>query len=121
MASTMAEALRGEQPLLKEIFGKDDMRAAQDQIKGMLKSVTDRTAMNATAAESRHRRDLGRTGRALGQGRHRPTRLPFAPCFAGIGNKVANASSEGGFLGSGGERVSNSEQIEFLSSTRRTR
>jgi len=29
MASTMAEALRGHQPLLKEIFGKDEIRAEQ--------------------------------------------------------------------------------------------
>ncbi len=29
MASTVAEALRGRQPLLKEIFGKDEMRAEQ--------------------------------------------------------------------------------------------
>ena len=70
MASTMAAAMRGEQPLIREIFGKDEIRAAQDQIKGMVKSATDKASLNALlqkAATEDHVRCARRTGR---EGRH---------------------------------------------------
>jgi len=113
MASTIAAAVRGDQPLLKEIFGRDEISAAQDQIKGMLKSVTDRGAMNsflqkaatdATAAALAALSAKGATADAAA----------FRTLLTGIGDKVANASTEGGFLGFGGERVSDGER-QFLS------
>ena len=112
MASTMVEALRGDQPLLKEIFSKDEMRAAQDQIKGTLKTLTDRTALNAhlqkaaTDAVSAALAALSAKGTAADT-------AAFRTLLAGIGDKVANASTEGGFLGIGGERVSDGER-KFL-------
>jgi hypothetical protein len=113
MASTIAAAVRGDQPLLREIFGRDEISAAQDQIKGMLKSVTDRGAMNsflqkaatdATAAALAALSAKGATADAAA----------FRTLLTGIGDKVANASTEGGFLGFGGERVSDGER-QFLS------
>ncbi len=112
MASTMAEALRGEQPLLKEIFGKDEMRAAQDQIKSMAKSAPDRASLNtllqkaATDATAAALAALTAKGAAADAD-------AFRKLLAGIGQKVANASTEGGFLGFGGERVSEGER-QFL-------
>jgi hypothetical protein len=113
MASTIAAAVRGDQPLLREIFGRDEISAAQDQIKGMLKSVTDRGAMysflqkeatDATAAALAALSAKGATADAAA----------FRTLLTGIGDKVANASTEGGFLGFGGERVSDGER-QFLS------
>jgi len=112
MASTMAAALRGDQPLLKEIFDKDEMRAAQDQIKGMVKAATDKASLNtllqkaatdATTAALAALTAKGATGDAAA----------FRALLAGIGEKIANASTEGGFLGFGGERVSEGER-QFL-------
>jgi hypothetical protein len=113
MASTIAAAVRGDQPLLKEIFGKDEISAAQDQIKGMLKSVTDRGAMNsflqkaATDATAAALAALSAKGATADD-------AAFRTLLTGIGDKVANASTEGGFLGFGGERVSDGER-QFLS------
>jgi len=112
MATTMAAALRGEQPLLKELFAKDEMQAAQDQIKGMLRTATDRTALNAylqkaaTDATSAALAALSAKGDTADA-------AAFRTLLAGIGDKVANASKEGGFLGIGGESVSEGER-QFL-------
>jgi hypothetical protein len=113
MASTMAEALRGDQPLLKEIFSKDEMRAAQDQIKGTLKTLTDRTALNAHLQKAATDAVSAALAALSAKGATADT-AAFRALLAGIGDKVANASSEGGFLGFGGERVSEGER-QFLS------
>ena len=112
MASTMATAMRGEQPLIREIFGKDEIRAAQDQIKGMVKSATDKASLNtllqkaATEATSAALAALAAKGATADAD-------AFRALLAGIGQKIANASTEGGFLGFGGERVSDGER-QFL-------
>jgi hypothetical protein len=112
MASTMAAAMRGEQPLIREIFGKDEIRAAQDQIKGMVKSATDKASLNtllqkaATEATSAALAALAAKGATADAD-------AFRALLAGIGQKIANASTEGGFLGFGGERVSDGER-QFL-------
>ena len=112
MASTMAAAMRGEQPLIREIFGKDEIHAAQDQIKGMVKSATDKASLNtllqkaATEATSAALAALTAKGATADADAYRAL-------LAGIGQKVANASTEGGFLGFGGERVSEGER-QFL-------
>lgn len=112
VASTMAEALRGEQPLLKEIFAKDEMRAAQDHIKGMLKSVTDKSALNRSLQKAAS--DAVTAALAALAARGATTDADaFRALLTGIGDKVANASKEGGFLGFGGERVSEGER-QFL-------
>jgi hypothetical protein len=112
MASTMAAAVRGDQPLLKEIFGKDEISAAQDQIKGMVKSATDKASLNtllqkaATDAVSAALAALAAKGATADADALRAF-------LKGIGEKIANASTEGGFLGFGGERVSEGER-QFL-------
>jgi len=112
MAATMAETLRGEQPLLKEIFAREEILAAQEQIKASIKSVTDRTALGshlqqqATDAVSAALAALAAKGATADA-------AAFRTLLIGIGEKVANASKEGSFLGFGGERVSDGER-QFL-------
>lgn len=52
MASSMAETLRGDHALLRELFARDDLRAAQDEIKAMIRGVADKSALNATLQEA---------------------------------------------------------------------
>jgi hypothetical protein len=112
MASAMAETLRGEQPLLKEIFAREEMQAAQEQIKASIRSVTDRTALGshlqqqATDAVSAALAALAAKGATADA-------AAFRAFITSIGEKVANASKEGSFLGFGGERVSDGER-QFL-------
>ncbi len=112
-ASSIAEAARGEHALLREVFSKDEMRAAQEQIKELLKSTPDKTALNArlqqaaTDSISAALSALATKGSAADVDAYRAF-------LKGIGDKVAQASTEGGFLGFGGERVSEGER-QFLS------
>jgi hypothetical protein len=110
MASQIAEAARGDNPLLREIFGKDEIRHSQDEIRAMLKGVTDKDAFNARLQES-----------AASNVRDAMTALTtkgasddldaYRRLLGGIADKIANASKEGGFLGFGGERVSEGERV----------
>ncbi len=112
MASTMAAAMRGEQPLIREIFGKDEIRAAQDQIKGMVKSATDKASLNALLQKAATEATSAALAALAAKGATADADA-FRALLAGIGQKVANASTEGGFLGFGGERVSDGER-QFL-------
>lgn len=112
MASTMATAMRGEQPLIREIFGKDEIRAAQDQIKGMVKSATDKASLNTLLQKAATEATSAALAALTAKGTTADADA-FRALLAGIGQKVANASTEGGFLGFGGERVSDGER-QFL-------
>jgi len=112
MASSMAETLRGDHALLRELFARDDLRAAQDEIKAMIRGVADKSALNATlqeAAASAIRNALAALAGKGGQG----DADAYRRLLGSIADKVANASSEGSFLGFGGERVSEGER-QFL-------
>lgn len=112
MASSIAEAAGGTNGLLREAFGKDEIRAAQEQIRAVLKSAPDKSQLNAhlqAAAADGVKAALsalaakGATGDADA----------LRKLLTGIADKVANASKEGSFLGFGGERVSDGER-QFL-------
>jgi hypothetical protein len=112
MASTMAAAVRGDQPLLKELFGKDEISAAQDQIKALVKSATDKASLNATLQKAATDAVSAALAALAAKGATADA-AAYRSFLKGIGEKIANASTEGGFLGFGGERVSEGER-QFL-------
>ena len=112
-ASSIAEAARGEHALLREVFSKDEMRAAQDQIKALLKSSPDKTALNARLQQAATD-SISAALLALSAKGNAADVDAYRAFLKGIGDKVAQASTEGGFLGFGGERVSEGER-QFLS------
>lgn len=117
VAGTIATALQGDQPLLREIFAKDELQAAQEQIKSSLKSITDKSALNSyleTAATDAAMAALTALS-SKGAGADADA---YRRMLSGLGTKVANASKEGSFLGFGGERISDGEQ-KFLAKLER--
>lgn len=111
-ASTIAATLRGEQPLLREIFAKDEMGAAQNEIKGLLRSVSDGTALDTTLQTAAVEAVAAALAALNAKGTDADV-AAFRDLLRQIGDKVANAAREGGFLGFGGERVSDGER-QFL-------
>jgi hypothetical protein len=108
-ASAIAEALRGEQPLLREIFARDDIKAAQDEIRAAIGDVTSQAALNEQL-QGATARTVGAALAAL-DARGAPGEAEaYRALLRGIARKVANASKEGDFLGFGGERVSEDER-----------
>ena len=112
VAGTVATAVKGDQPLLREIFAKDEMQAAQEQIKTSLKSVTDRSALNAYLENAATDAAMAAITALSSKGAGAEA-AAYRTMLTGIGSKVANASKEGSFLGLGGERISGGEQ-KFL-------
>lgn len=111
-ASTIAATLRGEQPLLREIFADDQMRAAQDEIKSMLRSVGNGTALDATLQTAAMEAVTAALAALEAKGTDAEV-TAFRDLLRQIGDKVANAAREGGFLGFGGQRISDGER-QFL-------
>lgn len=109
VASTIAETLRGEQPLLKELFAREEMRAAQDQIKESLKTVKDRAALGSHLQQAATDAVTSALAALASKGATADADA-FRTLLTAIGEKVANASREGSFVGFGGERVSEGER-----------
>jgi F0F1-type ATP synthase membrane subunit c/vacuolar-type H+-ATPase subunit K len=108
-ASAIAAALRGEQPLLREIFTRDAIESAQGDIRAAIGDAASQAALNeqlqgATALTvSAALAALAAKG-APGEAD------AYRELLRGIATKVANAAKEGDFLGFGGERVSEGER-----------
>jgi hypothetical protein len=110
MASQIAEAVRGDQPLLKELFGRDEIRVTQDEIRSMVKGVTDKSQINNRLQESAADNVKNAMAALTAKGAIGDLDA-YRRLLGGIAEKIANASKEGGFLGFGGERVSEGERV----------
>ena len=113
-ASAIAEALRGDHPLLREIFAMDDVKAAQADIRAAIGDVTSQAALNEHL-QGATTRTVTTALAALAAKGATGEAVAYATLLKGIAEKVANASKEGDFLGFGGERVSEPERA-FLAS-----
>lgn len=108
-AGAMAEALKGDNELLKALCDKTEMKAALEEIREGAPS----TDFHADQAHF-HRRAVALSREALGwvQARGTPEDArAYAEFLMNLANRVTAAASEGGFLGFGGERVSEGERV----------
>lgn len=112
MASSMAEAVRGDHPLLKDIFAKDDIRASHEEMRAMVKGVTDKATFNVKLQDAAATAVTSAMA-ALNSKGATTDAAAYRKMLGGIAEKIASASTEGGFLGFGGERVSEGER-QFL-------
>lgn len=113
-ASAIAEALRDEHPLLREIFARDDVMAAQDEIRTAIGDVASQAALNEQVQAAANRAVAAALAALAASGTPGEAEA-YTTLLKGIAEKVANASKEGDFLGFGGERVSEPERA-FLAS-----
>jgi len=105
---TIVEASQGANTLLREICSREEMKTAQSSLREQFKSIdfdTLREKLRATAISNvRSAVDL------LKQKAKDEDRKAYQDFVAKIANGVAEAAKEGGFLGFGGERISENEQ-----------
>jgi hypothetical protein len=113
-ASKIAEGAKGEYPLLREIFDKNEIRVAQDEIRSILKDVKDRGQLNSLLQEITANTITNAVGALDAKGLTTEAQA-YRGFLGGIAQKVASASKEGGFLGIGGERISEGER-QFIDS-----
>jgi hypothetical protein len=108
-ASAFAQAAHANNQLITELLAREEIRAAQEDIYALLRTVPDRTQADhhlqeaaLEAARAALNALLDRTATADAE--------DFRKMLAWLAEKVANASKEGDFLGFGGERVSDGER-----------
>ena len=107
-AMALVEASKGENALLRDICQPDQMKASQKSLRSRMK-VTDIDTLrnefrNAALQGSHTALDLLRR-----KGFNDDLAI-YRNFLWDIGNRVAQAAKEGGFLGFGGERVSENER-----------
>ena len=110
-SSSLVEGMRSDSELVRSVCTRDEMQAAQASVRSMTESMkgadlaTVKSKVQSLATEKVHAA-IGLLSRK-GAG---PDVAGYGVFVKGIGQRVAEAASEGGFLGFGGERVSEGER-----------
>lgn len=107
-AGAMIDALKGDNELLRDIFQKEEMQAAVEEIRADAKSG-DFSAIQAHFRDAA--RNRAQAAVAILKEKSPADADAYGDFLMKLAERVANAATEGGFLGFGGERVSEPEQI----------
>jgi hypothetical protein len=107
-ARTIVQASQGNNTLLREICNREEMKAAQGSLREQFKATefdTLRENMRAAAVSN-----VKSAMELLREKASDEDRKAYQDFVNKIANDVAEAAKEGGFLGFGGERISENEQ-----------
>jgi len=108
-SGAIAEALKGDNQLLHQICGKEEVLSAIKSIKRLTQGTTEFAVIQANLRKSAV--DKSRLAINLLKQKGSPEDVAaYRNFLLTLGDKVANAAKEGGFLGFGGERVSEHER-----------
>lgn len=111
-AAAMIEAIQGDNELLRQLCDKQEMRSAVDEIREGAKLLGFREFQTYF-----HHQAVARSREALVileiKDTHGDARA-YADFLMNLANRVTSAAKEGGFVGFGGERISECERV-FLS------
>ena len=106
-AGTVFEGTSHANELIRLISGKEEMKAAQERIRAAMGDFGDQDPSTWVRQQS-----VSTVQRAMTilRGKSPETAGLYKEWILTIADKVANAAKEGGFLGFGGERVSEKER-----------
>ena len=111
----MAEGTKSENELIRAICARDELFAGQAALKASLTQV-DATDFNAAKQKlAAMAVDHTRTAVAAVRAKSAGDLAAYQGFLKALGERVANAAKEGGFLGIGGERVSEGERVMLAS------
>lgn len=111
-SAALVEGMKSDSALLRSLCTREEISAAQQGLRAQLQQVAqggdfgaakERVAQQAQDAVRSAVEIVGRKGTAADVAAYRSF-------LKGLGERVANAAREGGFLGFGGERVSEGEK-----------
>lgn len=107
-AGAMIDAIKGSNDLLRDLCNKDEMKAAVDEIKSEAKAENfENIKVYFAEASKKHVKEAIAILNAKGNA---DDVKAYSDFLVNLADRVANAASEGGFLGFGGERVSEPER-----------
>jgi hypothetical protein len=110
-SASLVEATKSENALLRALCSREEVAAAQKALRASLGDIQ-ASDFEATRDKIAARaEDQLRTAKGILTRKGRPgDAQAFAAFVKGLAERVANAAKEGGFLGFGGERVSEGER-----------
>ncbi len=109
--ASLVEGMKSENELIRSLCAQEELQAAQQRLREHLKGLQGGDLK--TAQERLKSLAVERVRAAVEILMHKGDATDLAKYRAfikGVGEKVANAAKEGGFLGFGGERVSEGER-----------
>jgi hypothetical protein len=116
IAQSVLENQSSNVPFIRDLTSRTEMQSAQNNLNQRLGGPNAPTKENLQLAAL----DQVRTSMSILNGRASQEEFDaYRKVIYGVAEKVANAASEGGFLGFGGTRVSGEEQ-SFLDELRNT-
>jgi hypothetical protein len=107
LASSLTQGLQSTSPLIREVSAREEVMAGQEGIRkkaGTLDGQNFKQQLNTMAINEAKQAVAAIEQKSPGDA------APYKEWLVEIANKVANAAKEGGFLGFGGERVSEGER-----------
>ncbi|MCL7423307.1 MAG: hypothetical protein M8364_20675 [Methylobacter sp.] len=108
-SGTIVDALKGSNQLLREVCGKEEVKASIESIKDLAK--TGDSFADIQAAFRKEAIAKSRTALDILRQKGSPEDIAaYRNFLVTLGDKVASAAKEGDFLGFGGERVSEHER-----------
>jgi hypothetical protein len=108
-AGAIVEAARGNNQLLRELCTRDELKAAQQSLRSAIKTGGDAKALREQLQSAAA--DKASAANFVLKQKGSPDDLQaFRTFLVDIADRTANAAKEGGFLGFGGERVSEGER-----------
>jgi hypothetical protein len=107
LASSLTQGTQSSSELIREISARDEIMAAQSALRTKTSSLDHQNfkqQLNTMAV------DEAKKAVALIEQKSQADAAPYKQWLMDIAQKVANSAKEGGFLGFGGERVSEGER-----------
>jgi hypothetical protein len=108
-AGAMIEALQGDNALLREVCNQEEIKAAVEELKEQARTSADFEAIRASFRQSAQ--EQAKAALEILRQKASPDDVSaYGEFLMKLAERVANAAKEGGFLGFGGERVSEPER-----------
>ncbi|MBU6283352.1 hypothetical protein KGQ64_14000 [bacterium] len=110
MASSLVEGMKSDSELVRSICAKEEVKEAQQSLRAHAQEMQG-TEVSAIKSKLQGLAvDRVKAAVAILAAKSPQDLAAYRTFVAGVGRKIAQAASEGGFLGLGGERVSADEK-----------
>ena len=110
MASSLVEGTKSDNELVRSICSKDEVSAAQQSLRAHAQEMQGTELAAVKSKLQSIALDKVKAATAILRAKSPQDLAAYQSFVAGVGQKVAQAASKGGFLGIGGERVSADEK-----------
>jgi hypothetical protein len=111
VSSSLIEGMQADNPLLRQLCAREELEGVRNSLKARLEELKGKKPEEAKSAIAAMALADLQQAMAMLKSKGASTDLTaYSEFVRGMGRKVAEAAKEGGFLGFGGERISEPER-----------